>query len=144
MAGDAFDLQRFVDAQERDGTYDRALAELRAGRKRGHWIWFVFPQIRGLGSSETARHYAIGSLGEATAYLAHPLLGPRLVQAAEALLELDTRDAQAVLGELDAIKLRSSMTLFAHVAEAAPVFRRVIDEFYGGNGDEATERRLPS
>lgn len=144
MNGDDFNLQRFVDAQDRDGTYERALAELRRGRKRGHWIWFVFPQIQGLGSSETARHYAISSLDEATAYLKHPVLGPRVVEAAEALLSLPTRDAAEVLGDLDAMKLRSSMTLFARVKEAAPVFARVIAEFYGGQPDAATERLLLS
>lgn len=142
MTGDEFNLERFVEAQDRDGAYEQALAELRAGRKQGHWIWFVFPQIAGLGSSETARFYAISSLQEATAYLAQPRLGPRLAEAAEALLALPTRDAKAVLGEIDALKLRSSMTLFAHVDGAAPVFRRVLDEFYGGVVDAATVRRL--
>ncbi len=142
MSGDPFDLQRFVDAQDRGGIYARALAELRQGRKQGHWIWFVFPQITGLGSSDMARFYAISSLDEATAYLAHPMLGPRLDTCAEALLELPTRDAGAVLGEVDAMKLRSSMTLFAHVVQAAPVFRRVLEEFYAGIADQATEQRL--
>lgn len=142
MSDDRFNLQRFVDAQERGGIYDRALAELRQGHKQGHWIWFVFPQIEGLGSSETARFYAISSLQEAAAYLRHALLGPRLSAAAEALLGLQIRDPVAVLGELDAIKLRSSMTLFAHADGAPPVFRRVIDEFYGGEPDAATERLL--
>lgn len=142
MQDDPFNLERFVEAQQRDAAYESALAELRAGRKRGHWIWFVFPQIEGLGSSPTARVFAIGSLDEVTAYLAHPLLGARLSTAAEAMLALDTRDAAAVLGELDAIKLRSSMTLFASVDAAAPVFRRVLDEFYAGVRDPETERRL--
>jgi uncharacterized protein (DUF1810 family) len=142
MVDEQFNLQRFVDAQERDGAYERALAELRAGRKEGHWIWFVFPQIEGLGSSETARRYAISGLEEATAYLKHPVLGPHLAEAAEAMLGLDTRDADAVLGGLDAMKLRSSVTLFAHVDQAAPVFRDVLNEFYGGVEDEATEQRL--
>jgi uncharacterized protein (DUF1810 family) len=142
MTGEDFNLRRFLDAQDRDDTYGRALAELRAGRKRGHWIWFVFPQIEGLGSSETARHYAISSLPEAAAYLEHPVLGSRLVQAAEALLELPERDPAVILGELDATKLRSSMTLFSRVEGAAPVFARVLDEFYGGAADDATERLL--
>ena len=142
MAADPFKLERFVTAQNRDRAYERALAELRAGRKQGHWIWFVFPQIEGLGSSQTARIFAISSLDEATAYLAHPVLGPRLAEAAGALLELTVRDPVAVLGELDAIKLRSSMTLFAHVEAAAPVFRRVLDEFYAGAADSATDQRL--
>jgi len=139
-ASDPFDLQRFVDAQAR--VYHTVLDELRDGRKRSHWIWFVFPQIDGLGSSETARFYAISSLREAAAYLAHPVLGPRLAEAAEALLALRTRDAEAVLGGLDAIKLRSSMTLFARVEDAPPVFARVLDEFYGGARDSATEQLL--
>lgn len=142
MTGDEFNLQRFVEAQDQGGTYEQALAELRAGRKRSHWIWFVFPQIEGLGSSETARFYAISSLREATAYLAHPLLGPRLAEAAEALLALPTRDAQAVLGDVDALKLRSSMTLFENVDGAGPVFGLVLDRFYGGERDSATERLL--
>jgi uncharacterized protein (DUF1810 family) len=142
MTGDDFNLQRFVDAQDRDGSYERALAELAHGRKQGHWIWFVFPQIQGLGSSQTARFYAISSLAEATAYLKHPVLGPRLATAAETLLKLPARDPAAILGELDAMKLRSSMTLFSHVQDAAPVFSRVLDEFYGGRGDDATERAL--
>ena len=142
MTGDDFNLQRFVDAQDRGEAYAGALAELRQGHKRGHWIWFVFPQIQGLGSSETARFFAISSLREATAYLRHPVLGPRLTEAAEALLELRGRDVATVLGDLDAMKLRSSMTLFSHVEDAAPVFRRVLDEFYGGQADDATERAL--
>ena len=142
MDRDIFNLQRFVDAQDRGAAYERALAELRAGRKQGHWIWFVFPQIEGLGSSETARFYAISSLDEATAYLAHPLLGPRLTDAAEALLGITARDADAVLGSLDAMKLRSSMTLFANVLDASPVFARVLREFYSGAADPATERLL--
>lgn len=142
MAVDQFNVQRFVDAQDRGGAYERALAELRAGRKRGHWIWFVFPQLDGLGSSELARFYAIASLEEADAYLAHPLLGPRLVRCAEALLALPERDPVAVLGEIDALKLRSSMTLFARAGGAPPVFRRVLDRFYGGVADAATERLL--
>ena len=142
MDRDIFNLQRFVDAQDRGGAYEQALAELRAGRKRSHWIWFVFPQIEGLGSSDTARFYAISSLDEASAYLEHAELGPRLTEAAAALLALPTRDADAVLGGLDAIKLRSSMTLFARVPDAAPVFKLVLDEFYGGAADEATERLL--
>jgi uncharacterized protein (DUF1810 family) len=123
MSGGRFDLQRFVDAQDRGGAYERALAELQQGRKRGHWIWFVFPQIAGLGTSEMSRRYAIASLEEASAYLAHPLLGRRLVECAEALLELPGRDPVAVLGGIDALKLRSSMTLFAHVDRADAVLR---------------------
>jgi uncharacterized protein (DUF1810 family) len=142
VGGDHFNLQRFVDAQDDGGVYAQALAELRAGRKRGHWIWFVFPQIEGLGSSATARFYAIGSAGEAAAYLGHPLLGPRLIEACEALLALPTRDAASVLGGLDAIKLRSSMTLFAQVDGAPSLFAQLLERFYGGAADPATERLL--
>jgi uncharacterized protein (DUF1810 family) len=142
MSGDGFDLQRFVDAQDHGCAYERALAELRQGRKRGHWIWFVFPQIAGLGASEMSRRYAIASLEEASAYLAHPLLGLRLVDCAEALLELPGRDPVAVLGEIDAVKLRSSMTLFARVDRAAPVFADVLTRYYDGITDQATEQRL--
>lgn len=142
MTADRFELERFVEAQDRNETYERALAELRAGRKHGHWMWFVFPQIEGLGSSEAARFYAISSLAEAAAYLKHPVLGPRLTEAAEALLTLPTRYPEAVLGGIDAVKLRSSMTLFAQVPDAGPAFRRVLEEFYAGAADGATMRRL--
>ena len=138
MTDDPFNLQRFVDAQDRGGAYERALSELRAGHKHSHWIWFVFPQIEGLGSSETARFYGISSLQEATASRT-PLLGPRLIQCAEIVLGLPGSDPVQILGGTDAMKVRSSMTLFARVAEAAPVFRRVLDEFYAGKPDPATE-----
>ena len=134
------DLSRFVEAQA--GSYDRALAELRAGRKAGHWMWFVFPQVAGLGRSPTAQHYAIGDLDEARAYLTHPVLGPRLVECTQTLLDLPGDDAAAVLGPVDAVKLRSSMTLFAHADPAQPVFRAVLGRYYGGREDEATTSRL--
>ncbi len=134
------DLQRFVDAQS--GTYDRVLAELRAGRKSSHWMWFVFPQVAGLGRSATAQHYAISGLDEARAYLAHPVLGPRLVESAQALTELPGSDPVQVLGPVDAVKLRSSMTLFAHAAPDEPVFRAVLDRYFGGAEDDATTSRL--
>jgi uncharacterized protein (DUF1810 family) len=137
---DAFDLQRFVTAQ--DGIYDRALAELRRGRKQSHWMWFVFPQIAGLGRSPTAQHYAISGLDEARAYLRHPTLGPRLRESARALTELDSDDADAVLGPVDAVKLRSSMTLFARADPEEPVFRQVLDRYFGGEPDPATESRI--
>jgi uncharacterized protein (DUF1810 family) len=137
---DPFDLERFVTAQR--GTYDQALAELRAGRKRGHWMWFVFPQIAGLGRSPTAQHYAICNLDEARAYLAHPTLGPRLVDAARALTGLDTTDAVAVLGPVDAMKLRSSMTLFARADPGEPVFRQVLDRYFRGEPDPETLTRI--
>jgi uncharacterized protein (DUF1810 family) len=138
-----FDLQRFVDAQDRGGTYEQALRELRAGRKTSHWMWFVFPQIEGLGSSPTARRYAIASLEEARAYLAHATLGPRLLESARALADLDGEpSAQDVLGHVDALKLRSSMTLFARAAPGEPLFQRVLDRFFGGAADDATDRLL--
>jgi uncharacterized protein (DUF1810 family) len=137
---DPFDLQRFVDAQR--GSYDTALGELRAGSKRSHWMWFVFPQIAGLGRSETARHFAISGLDEARAYLAHPVLGPRLVECTQVLADLDSTDAVAVLGSVDAQKLRSSMTLFAHADPEQPLFRAVLDSYFGGAEDDETTSRL--
>jgi uncharacterized protein (DUF1810 family) len=134
--------QRFVEAQEAGGAYARALTELRAGRKTGHWIWFVFPQLAGLGHSEMSRRYAIASLAEAKAYLDEPLLGPRLRECAEALLRHRDRPAEAILGGVDAVKLRSSMTLFARAKPNEPLFRQVLDAFYGGETDPETERRL--
>ncbi|MDG6107161.1 DUF1810 domain-containing protein [Dactylosporangium aurantiacum] len=136
---DPYDLARFVDAQA--GTYDDALEELRRGRKRGHWMWFVFPQIAGLGSSPTAQRYAIGSLDEARAYLQHPVLGPRLHECAEAMLGNTEATAQQVLGEVDAMKLRSSMTLFQLAAPEESVFGRVIARFFEGAPDGETIRR---
>jgi uncharacterized protein (DUF1810 family) len=139
---DPFRLDRYVEAQDSGGTYDSAVAELRAGRKQSHWMWFVFPQIAGLGRSPTAQHFAVSGLDEARAYLAHPVLGPRLVESAQALLDQSARDPVAVLGAIDAQKLRSSMTLFSRVAPDEPVFARVLDEFFGGVADEATTSRL--
>ena len=139
---DPFGLQRFVDAQDRDGTYDQALRELRAGHKNSHWMWFVFPQIAGLGSSPMAQHYAISGLAEAKAYLAHPVLRRRLVECVRALCELDSADPVQVLGPVDARKLQSSMTLFATAAPDEPLFRAVLDRYFGGAADEGTTRRL--
>ena len=136
---DPFDLDRFVQAQE--DTYDAALSELRRGRKAGHWMWFIFPQIAGLGFSAMSQRYAISGLDEARAYLAHPVLGPRLVECAGALLGLGTRDAVAVMGGIDAQKLRSSMILFAH-AEGDSAFRAVLDRFFDGERDDATLDRI--
>ena len=132
-------LDRFVGAQE-EGVYARALAELRTGRKESHWMWFVFPQIAGLGRSETARFYAIASLDEARAYLAHPVLGPRLVEATETIVSA-SGTAEAILGPVDALKLRSSMTLFEAVAEEPAPFRAALDRF-GGERDAETVRRI--
>ncbi len=141
MSEDPHRLQRFVDAQDRSGIYEQALAELRAGRKASHWIWFVFPQIAGLGQSPTSKTYAISSLGEAIAYLEHPVLGPRLRECAAALLAHADRSAAEILGEIDAVKLRSSMTLFARAAPDEPLFGQVLDAFFDG-ADAATERLI--
>jgi len=131
------DLQRFVDAQDGDGTYERALAELRAGRKVSHWMWFVFPQRAGLGQSAMSREYAIDSPEEARAYVEHPVLGPRLVECAEALLTHEDKSAEETMGGIDAVKLRSSMTLFARVAPEQPVFAQVLDRYFDGAPDPA-------
>ena len=135
-------LERFTDAQDQGGTYERALAELRAGRKTSHWMWFVFPQIAGLGRSATAQAYAIASLAEAEAYLAHAVLGPRLLEATRALAGLEGRSAETILGPTDAMKLRSSMTLFARPAPNGPLFGLELDRYFDGRRDEATEERL--
>lgn len=137
---DPFDLQRFVDAQDSGDTYGYALVEIRAGRKRTHWMWFVFPQIAGLGRSPTAVRYAIGSLEEARAYLAHPVLGGRLRECALALTEVEGRSALDIFGGIDAQKLRSSMTLFALAHPDEPVFRQVLDQYFEGMTDAATVR----
>ena len=139
---DPYDLQRFVAAQDAGGTYDRATAELRGGRKTSHWMWFIFPQIAGLGYSPTARTYAITSLAEARAYLAHPVLGLRLLECAEILTRLPGRTAEQIFGEVDALKLRSCVTLFMHAAPAQPVFREILDQYFDGVPDSATEQRI--
>jgi uncharacterized protein (DUF1810 family) len=156
---DPHDLQRFATAQDQGGTYERALAELRAGRKASHWMWFVFPQIAGLGQSEMSRRYAIGSLEEARAYLEHPVLGPRLVECAKALLGHESRSAEEIMGGIDAVKLRSSMTLFAQASQlasprkrghsnsfrgldGAEVFEQVLERYFGGEADAATLRLI--
>ncbi len=132
---DSHDLARFVDAQAT--TYDAALRELQAGRKTSHWMWFVFPQIAGLGQSATSRRYAIRTRDEAEAYLAHPTLGPRLHACARALLTHPTQSARALLGEPDDLKLRSSATLFAAV-EGPGVFTELLQRFFDGVPDDAT------
>jgi uncharacterized protein (DUF1810 family) len=140
--GDEVDLERFVRAQDEAGTYRQALAELGRGRKVSHWMWFVFPQLAGLGRSSTAQYYALRSLAEAEAYLAHPVLGPRLRECAEVLASLPGRTAEEVFGGIDTIKLRSSMTLFSRAAPEEPVFTAVLDRYFGGEPDPATERLL--
>jgi len=139
---DRVPLDRFVLAQDRAGTYDAAVRELRAGRKSSHWIWFVFPQLAGLGRSEMARHYALSGLAEAQEYLAHPVLGPRLRECAGILAALPERDPVAVLGSVDAQKLRSSMTLFSLAAPEEPVFAAVLERYFGGNPDQETIGRV--
>ena len=135
-ASDPFNLQRFIDAQ--DGVYETALAELRAGSKQSHWMWFVFPQLAGLGRSSTAQFYAIASLDEARAYLGHPLLGARLRECVDALLPWTGKRApEQILGPVDAIKLRSSLTLFDHIAPH-DVFARVLDALFNGERDPHT------
>ena len=159
-SNDPWRLERFVAAQDRGGTYQRAVAELRAGAKVSHWMWFIFPQVAGLGMSAMSREFAISSVAEARAYLAHPVLGPRLRECARVVADIENRSAQQVFGYIDAVKLRSSMTLFAAATEgaateaaatggAAPgepgaeVFREVLGKYFGGVPDEETLARLP-
>jgi uncharacterized protein (DUF1810 family) len=174
---DPYDLDRFVAAQDAGGSYGRAIAELRAGRKTGHWMWFVFPQLAGLGLSATAQRFAISSLGEARAYLRHPVLGPRLTQCATILTELGEQtaergkqsaepgkqsaepgkqsaepgkqsaepgkqSAEQVFGEIDAMKLRSSMTLFSRAGPSEPAFGAVLGQYFDGKPDPLTDRLL--
>ena len=131
-----YDLSRFLEAQK--NSYDTALREIRAGRKRSHWMWYIFPQIRGLGYSAMAQHYAIRDLGEAREYVQHPVLGPRLIEISEALLALDESDPRRVMGSPDDLKLRSCMTLFQSAAPDQPVFGKVLDKFYDGSPDGRT------
>jgi uncharacterized protein (DUF1810 family) len=133
---DPFDLERFVRAQ--DGDYQRALAEITSGRKRSHWMWYIFPQFAGLGQSPTSQRYAIGSLAEARAYLAHPILGSRLIACAEAALTVSDRSAHEIFGSPDDMKLRSSATLFALMSPDESVFARVITKYFNDHRDEKT------
>ena len=137
---DQFDLQRFVEAQA--STHARALAELKSGRKQSHWMWFVFPQLAGLGHSDMARRYAISGREEAIAYLQHLVLGERLAHCCEALLEWKDRSATQIMGSPDDMKLRSSMTLFATVAPKMPVFQQVLEVFFDGKPDAMTLSKL--
>ena len=139
---DRYDLGRFVQAQNAAGTYDQVVPELREGQKVSHWMWFIFPQIAGLGRSETARHYAISSMDEALAYLAHPVLRPRLLECTGIVAMLSRRSAAEIFGMLDAQKLRSSMTLFKLAAPDEPAFAQVLDVYFDGQEDEATAQRL--
>jgi uncharacterized protein (DUF1810 family) len=142
MSHDAYDLDRFVRAQETD--YERALSEITAGRKQTHWMWYIFPQLEGLGRSRVSAHYAISGTAEAGAYLAHPVLGPRLVECAEAVLLHKGTAASGIFGYPDDLKLRSSATLFAAVSPPGSVFHQIIDAFFQGQADETTLRRLQS
>ena len=136
VAGDPYDLDRFVRAQADD--YDRARTEVASGRKRSHWMWYIFPQFRGLGRSGMAERYAIRSVAEAEAYLRHPLLGPRLVACAEAALGVEGRSAYEIFGSPDDMKLRSCVTLFAHVSPGGSVFQQVLDRYFEGKPDVVT------
>lgn len=133
-------LKRFLDAQA--GEYDRALAEIKSGRKQSHWMWYIFPQIEGLGVSEMARFYAINDLQEARDYLQHPVLGSRLIDISQALLGIEGKTANQILGSIDELKLRSSMTLFNAVTNTNPVFQAVIDKFFDGQEDPKTRALL--
>ncbi|HEY3574411.1 MAG TPA: DUF1810 domain-containing protein [Arthrobacter sp.] len=139
---DPYDLERFLTAQNDGATYAQALQELRAGSKRSHWMWFVFPQVAGLGQSATSRKYAIASLDEARAYLQHPVLGPRLIECATAVDTVGNRGAAEIFGGIDSRKLQSSMTLFLRAAPEEQIFRRVLEHYFGGEADAATDRLL--
>ncbi|HEU5317297.1 MAG TPA: DUF1810 domain-containing protein [Chloroflexota bacterium] len=141
-AHDPYRLERFVTAQDASGTYARAVEELRRGHKTTHWMWFVFPQIAGLGQSHTSRTYAISSLDEARAYLRHPVLGPRLRECADLVAASTAPSALDIFGAIDTQKLRSSMTLFLRAGPTEPVFQRVLDRYFDGRPDPATDQRL--
>jgi len=132
----AYDLERFLKAQEK--SYTRALQEIKEGRKVSHWMWYIFPQVQGLGYSPTAQYYAISSLDEARAYVSHPVLGARLREISEALLDVESSDAEEVMGWPDDLKLRSSMTLFSIADPECSVYQKVLDKFFGGEKDEKT------
>jgi uncharacterized protein (DUF1810 family) len=137
---DPYDLARFVQAQERD--YEQAMWEIRSGRKRSHWMWYIFPQFDGLGFSATSKRYAIKSVAEAEAYLCHPVLGPRLLESARAVVAVEGRSAFEVFGSPDDMKLRSCATLFASVSPAGSVFEQLLDRHFGGEPDDKTLRLL--
>ena len=135
-AGDRHDLNRFVQAQEHD--YERALSEVKNGRKRSHWMWYIFPQFDGLGFSAMSKRYAIKSIAEAKAYLSHPILGPRLIECAEAALRVEGRTAHEIFGSPDDMKLKSCATLFAYVSPEGSVFEQLIDKFFNSDRDQKT------
>lgn len=130
------DLGRFLDAQQSD--YQTALSEIKNGRKRSHWMWYIFPQIQGLGFSETSKFYAIKNVSEAEEYLSHPVLGSRLIEISNAALALQSDNANSIFGSPDDLKLKSSMTLFAKLNQTNPVFQKVLDKFFGGSKDQQT------
>jgi uncharacterized protein (DUF1810 family) len=142
VPNDPYSLDRFVQAQKTD--YEQALSEITSGRKRTHWMWYIFPQLEGLGNSWNAIHYSISGIGEAEAYLAHPVLGPRLVKCAEAALHHKGQTASAIFGYPDDLKFRSSATLFASVSPPGSIFHQILDAFFQGQPDETTLRRLQS
>jgi uncharacterized protein (DUF1810 family) len=139
---DEYDLERFVRAQDDGGTYDSAVAELERGRKTSHWMWFVFPQIAGLGVSSTSRYYALPSVDAARAYLRHPVLGPRLLECSRIVAAIPDRSAEQVFGGIDAQKLHSCMTLFARAAPVEPVFSSVLERYFDGRSDPGTDARI--
>ncbi|MBC5774982.1 DUF1810 domain-containing protein [Pontibacter sp. KCTC 32443] len=139
---DNYNLNRFLEAQE--STYQAALAEIRNGRKRSHWMWFIFPQLAGLGFTETSQFYAIKSIDEATAYLHHPVLGKRLLEITEALLTIEGKSANQIFGSPDDAKLKSSMTLFAAISDENSVFRKVLEKYFNGQKDTKTLQLLES
>jgi uncharacterized protein (DUF1810 family) len=140
--GDPYNLERFVAAQNAGGTYDRAVGELRRGYKTSHWMWFVFPQIAGLGQSQMSRTYAISSIDEAKAYLLHPVLGPRLRECAGIVANAQADTAERIFGRIDAQKLQSSMTLFMRAEPGEPLFEQVLDRYFRGIPDSATDRHV--
>lgn len=139
---DPYWLKRFVDAQNLTGTYETAVSELRTGRKVGHWMWFIFPQVTGLGHSYMSREFGISSVAEAQAYLLHPVLGPRLMECAQILMRVEGKSAAEILGAIDAMKLRSSMTLFMTAEPGEPIFSEVLAKYFHGSADQETIARL--
>jgi uncharacterized protein (DUF1810 family) len=139
---DPYRLKRFVDAQNLTGTYEAAVSELRTGQKVGHWMWFIFPQVTGLGYSHMSREFGISSIAEAQAYFRHPVLGPRLIECARILIGIQGKSATDILGSIDAMKLRSSMTLFMNAEPEELIFREVLAKYFHGSADQETIVRL--
>ena len=139
---DPYRLKRFVDAQNLDDTYESAASELHAGQKVHHWMWFIFPQVKGLGHSPVSREFGISSIAEAQAYLQHPVLGARLRECARILVGIEGKSAADILGHIDAVKLRSSMTLFMTAEPEEAIFREVLDKYFHGSADQGTVARL--